>query len=92
SKPSQWDSYNYYSNTPKFTVSLMKAFYGAAATKENGWAYDYLPKVDRNYGWVQLWDDMYNGGIKGMLAFGMNGVAIGPNSKKNIDALKRADW
>ncbi|WP_146038523.1 hypothetical protein, partial [Pseudomonas sp. FW305-3-2-15-E-TSA4] len=70
----------------------MKAFYGAAATKENGWAYDYLPKVDRNYGWVQLWDDMYNGGIKGMLAFGMNGVAIGPNSKKNIDALKRADW
>src|SRR6202035_39939 len=29
---------------------------------------------------------------KGMLAFGMNGVAIGPNSKKNIDALKKADF
>ncbi len=27
-----------------------------------------------------------------MLAFGMNGVAIGPDSKKNIDALKKADW
>ena len=92
SKPAQWDSFNYYSNTPKFAVSLLKAFYGAAATKENGWAYDYLPKVDRNYGWVQMWDDMYNGGIKGMLAFGMNGVAIGPNSKKNIDALKKADF
>ena len=35
---------------------------------------------------------MYNGTIKGMLAFGMNGVAIGPNSKKNIDALKKADF
>jgi formate dehydrogenase major subunit len=92
SKPAQWDSFNYYSNTPKFAVSLMKALYGAAATKENGWAFDYLPKVDRNYGWVQMWDDMYNGGIKGMLAFGMNGVAIGPNSKKNIDALKKADF
>jgi len=22
----------------------------------------------------------------------MNGVAIGPDSKKNIDALKKADW
>ena len=22
----------------------------------------------------------------------MNGVAIGPNSRKNIDALKKADW
>ena len=27
-----------------------------------------------------------------MFAFGMNGVAIGPNSQKNIDALKKADW
>src|SRR5215470_8277293 len=92
SKPAPWDSFNYYGNTPKFAVSLMKAMYGDAATKKNGWAYDYLPKVDRNYAWVQMWDDMYNGGIKGMLAFGMNGVAIGPDSKKNIDALKKAEW
>src|SRR3981189_1060975 len=27
-----------------------------------------------------------------MFAFGMNGVAIGPNTKKNIEALKKADW
>src|SRR6516162_190963 len=92
SKPAQWDSFNYYANTPKFAVSLQKAMYGASATRENGWAYDYLPKVDRNYSWTYLWDDMYNGKVKGLLAFGMNGVAIGPNSKKNIDALKRADW
>ena len=35
---------------------------------------------------------MYRGTVKGLLAFGMNGVAIGPNSQKNIDALKKADW
>ena len=92
SKPAPWDSFNYYSNTPKFAVSYLKALYGDAATKQNSWAFDYLPKVDRNYSWVQLWDDMYNGTVKGMLAFGMNGVAIGPNSKKNIDALKKADF
>jgi formate dehydrogenase major subunit len=92
SKPAPWDSFNYYSNTPKFVVSHLKAVYGDAATKQNGWAFDYLPKVDRNYTWVQLWDDMYNGNVKGLLAFGMNGVAIGPNSKKNIDALKKADF
>src|ERR1700730_1935196 len=92
SKPAPWDSFNYYSNTPKFAVSYLKALYGDAATKQNGWAFDYLPKVDRNYSWVQMWDDMYNGTLKGMLAFGMNGVAIGPNSKKNIDALKKADF
>ena len=27
-----------------------------------------------------------------MFAFGMNGVAIGPNLRKNIDILKKADW
>src|SRR5213076_3591895 len=32
------------------------------------------------------------GNIKGMFAIGMNGVQFGPNSRKNIEALKRADW
>jgi formate dehydrogenase major subunit len=91
-KPSVWDSFNYWSNTSKFAVSLLKAMYGSAATKDNDWAYSYLPKVDREYSWVHIWDDMYRGKVKGLIAFGMNGVAIGPNAQKNIDALKKADW
>jgi formate dehydrogenase major subunit len=92
SNPGQWESFNYWGNTPKFAVSFLKTLYGDAATKQNGWAYDFLPKVDRNYSWTYLWDNMYNGIVKGLFAFGMNGVAIGPDSKKNIDALKKADW
>ena len=92
SKPHIWDSWNYWSNTPKFAVSFMKAMYGDAATKQNDWAFHYLPKVDRNYSWTYIWDNMYRGIVKGIFAFGMNGVAIGPDSKKNIEALKKADW
>src|SRR5271156_4445552 len=92
SSPDPWQSFNYYSNTSKFTVSLLKAFYGPAATKENDFAFHYLPKIDRNYSWVQNWNDMYEGKVKGVFAFGMNGVMIGPDSKKNIDALKKADF
>jgi formate dehydrogenase major subunit len=92
SKPDAWESFNYWSNTPKFAVSLLKAMYGDAATRENDWAFHHLPKIDRRYSWVELWDDMYNGKVKGMFAVGMNGVQIGPNSQKNIDALKKADW
>jgi formate dehydrogenase major subunit len=92
SKPAPWDSWNYYGNTPKFAVSFMKGMYGDAATKQNNWAFDYFPKVDRDYSWVNLWNNMHNGLIKGMFAFGMNGVAIGPDSKKNIDALKKAEF
>ena len=92
SKPAEWDSYNYWSNTPKFTVSFLKAMFGDAAKKDNDFAFHYLPKIDREYSWVEIWDDMYRGHVKGLLTFGMNGVMIGPNSQKNINALKKADW
>src|SRR5437870_10028758 len=54
SKPSAWDSYNYWSNTPKFTVSFLKALYGDAAKKDTDWAFHYLPKIDRKYSWVEI--------------------------------------
>ena len=92
SKPSAWDSFNYWSNTPKFAVSLLKAMYGDAATKQNDWAFHYLPKIDRNYSWTQIWDHMYRGEIQGLFAIGMNGVMIGPDTRKNIEALKKAEW
>jgi formate dehydrogenase major subunit len=92
SKPAMWDSFNYWSNAPKFAVSYLKAMYGDAARKENDWAFHYMAKMDRNYSWTEIWDNMYRGSVKGMFAFGMNGVAIGPDSQKNIEALKKADW
>ena len=92
SKPNEWDSYNYWSNTPKFMVSFLKSLYGDSATKENDFNYHYLPKIDRKFSWTEMWDEMYQGKVKGLFAFGMNGVAIGPNSRKNIDALKKADF
>ena len=90
SKPGPWDSFNYWSNTPKFAISFLKAMYGDAATKQNDFAFHYLPKIDRNYSWVEIWDGMYRGAVKGMFAFGMNGVMIGPDQQKNIAALKKA--
>src|ERR1041385_8087572 len=89
SKPAEWDSYNYWSNTPKFTVSYLKAMFGDAAKKENDFAFHYLPKIDRRYSWVEMWDRMYTGEVKGHIAFGMNGVMIGPNSQKNTEELKK---
>ena len=45
-KPKEWDSFNYWSNTPKFMVSFLKAMYGNAATKENDFAFQ-LSAEDR---------------------------------------------
>ncbi|HYF00432.1 MAG TPA: formate dehydrogenase-N subunit alpha [Planctomycetota bacterium] len=91
-RPLSPTSMNYWGNTPKFFVSLMKATYGKAATAENGWAFDWLPKIDDNYSWVYLFDRMYAGKVKGLLDFGMNPVANGPNSEKMIAALGKLEW
>ena len=56
SKPTEWDSYNYWSNTPKFMVSFLKALYGDSAKKENDFDYHYLPKIDRKFSWTEFWE------------------------------------
>jgi formate dehydrogenase major subunit len=97
-----WKSMNYWVNTPKFMVSLLKAMYGAAATPENEFGYAWLPKVDGNYSWMYIFDDMYRGnstraggqepGPEGFITFGMNPVGLGPNSKKMVAALAKLKW
>jgi formate dehydrogenase major subunit len=91
-KPNEWDSFNYWSNTPRFMVSMFKAFYGDNATKDNDFGFHWWPKISRRYSWVEQFDRMYKGEIKGFMAFGMNAVMIGPNSKKTVDAMKKLDW
>ncbi len=95
-------SMNYWQNYAKFMVSLLKACYGKAATKDNEWGYAWLPKIDGNYSWMFIFDDMYRGssqraggkepGPEGFITFGMNPVGIGPNSQKMIAALSKLKW
>jgi formate dehydrogenase major subunit len=95
-------SMNYWQNYPKFMVSLLKAAYGGAATKDNDFGYAWLPKVDGNYSWMYIFDDMYSGstmrvggkepGPEGFITFGMNPVGLGPNSKKMVAALSKLKW
>jgi formate dehydrogenase-N alpha subunit len=97
-----WATMNYWVNYPKFMVSLLKAAYGKAATRENEFGYGWLPKVDGNYSWMFIFDDMYRGsaqrvggsepGPEGLLSFGMNPVGTGPNSKKMVAALSKLKW
>jgi formate dehydrogenase major subunit len=97
-----WATMNYWTNYPKFMVSLLKATYGKASTKDNDWAYSWLPKTDGNYSWLYIFDDMYRGhstragaqepGPEGFITFGMNPVGLGPNSKKMVAALAKLKW
>lgn len=85
-------SMNYWENYPRFFISLLKCMFGNHAKKENDFCYHYLPKIERDYSWVNLFDDMYQGKLEGMLCFGMNPVANGPHSNKMIAALSKLKW
>jgi formate dehydrogenase major subunit len=84
----------FWTNKPKFFVSLLKAFYGDAATKDNEFGYQWLPKraLADAYSHQHMFVDMYNGVIKGFLADGQNPAVGGPNAKLARAAMQRLDW
>ena len=75
-------------------MSLLKAFYGDAATKDNEFGYQWLPKRAKAdaYSHQHIFVDMYNGVIKGFLADGQNPAVGGPNAKLARAAMQKLDW
>jgi formate dehydrogenase major subunit len=88
----KYDTTSYWANGPKFFVSLLKAWYGNAATKENEYAFNYLPKTSGNYSWISLFETMYAGKIKGLVCMGQNPAVAGPNSRMERKALEKLEW
>ncbi len=85
-------SANWWQHTPKYMVSLLKAFWGDRANKSNDFHYEYLPKVGANYSHISMFETMYDGTIKGLICMGQNPAVGGPNSRKERKALHKLDW
>lgn len=83
---------NYWSNTPKFMVSLLKWFWGDKATKENDWGYDWLPKWNKMYDTLQLTESIYQGEMTGLLVQGFNIAASYADSKRVTEAFSKLKW
>jgi formate dehydrogenase major subunit len=87
-------SANWWQNYPKYSVSLLKSFFGDAATADNDFGYEWLPKVDdgKAYSWFDIFDAMYKQQIKGFFAWGQNPACSGANAGKNRKALAELEW
>ena len=83
---------NYWGNTPKFFVSLMKWFWGDKATKDNNWGYDWLPKWDKMYDVLHITELMYQGKINGFVVQGFNPLASFPDAHKVRDAFSKLKY
>ncbi len=85
-------SANWWQHTPKYVVSLLKAFWGDKAQKDNEFCYQYLPKLSANCDHIAMFEAMYDGVIKGLICMGQNPAVAGPNVLKERKALERLDW
>ncbi len=88
-KPLRPGQMSYWQNYPKFFVSLQKAWFGKAATKENDWAYEWLPKLDKLYDLLAVFDLMHQGKLTGYLCQGFNPLASAPDKAKLVEGLSR---
>ncbi len=85
-------SANWWGNTPKYSASLLRSFYGAEVPLDA--AYGYLPKIDdgANYSWLTIFDKMYKGQFSGFFAWGQNPACSGANANKVRQALAKLKW
>lgn len=77
---------------PAYFISLLKAWYGDAATKENDFAFNYLPKIVEDHSDLAMFVTMKDGKMRGFFMMGQNPAAGGVNAGFHRAALEKLDW
>ena len=88
-KPLRPNQMTFTQNFPKWFISLMKAYWGDAATKRNNFAYDWVPKRDKGYDVMAMYEYMNNGEMNGFICQGFNPLGSAPHKKKITDAMSK---
>jgi formate dehydrogenase major subunit len=81
----------YWANEPKFMVSYLKSMYGAAATADNQFGYDWHPKILGDHSHLPMFVAMNDGRVKGMLLIGQN-PATSLNARLERAGLRKLEW
>jgi formate dehydrogenase major subunit len=81
-----------WSNFDKFVISLLKAYYGTAATAENDWGFDWLPRVSGDHSHFGYWLDMMDGKMEGLFVMGQNPAVGAPNARLERKAMANLKW
>jgi formate dehydrogenase major subunit len=75
-----------------YMISLLKAYFGDAATEENDYRFDHLPKLTGNHSIFPAVMGMLDGWCKGFFLPGENPVVGSPNGRLHRRAMAKLDW
>jgi formate dehydrogenase major subunit len=82
----------WWGNAGSYMVSLLKAWWGSAATPDNDFAFGYLPRIDDDHSVYWTVEQMLAGTVKGYIIAGENPAVGSANGKAQRLALAKLDW
>ena len=82
----------YWGDMRNYMVSLLKAYWGQAATAENEFCFDYLPRITGSHGTYDTVMEQINGVVKGYFLFGQNPAVGSANNRMQRLGMSKLDW
>lgn len=82
----------YWANADAYTISLLKAWWGEAATAENDWGYGYLPRLTGPHGTYQSVEGMLAGEVEGYFLLGQNPAVGSANGRMQRMGMANLKW
>jgi formate dehydrogenase major subunit len=82
----------FWAEAEAFVVSLLKAYFGDAATADNDWGYGWLPRMTGDHGTYQQVLDMIDGKIKGYFLLGQNPAVGSAHGRAQRLGMANLDW
>jgi formate dehydrogenase major subunit len=76
----------------KYAVSLLKAWFGEAATEQNDWCYDYLPTLTGDHSHMNTVAAMADGELAGYFVLGENPAVGSSNTSLQRKGLRHLKW
>lgn len=82
----------FWTEADAYTVSLLKAWWGDAARRDNDWAYSYLPRIDGAHGTYQTVMSMLDDEVDGYFVFGQNPAVGSAHGRMQRLAMSHLKW
>jgi formate dehydrogenase major subunit len=82
----------YWANVRQYTVSLLKAWWGDAATADNDYCFERLPGLTGDHSYYKTLEGMIDGDVKGFFVMGENPAVGSANGRMNRHAMRNLDW
>ncbi|MCW3003588.1 MAG: Formate dehydrogenase [Conexibacter sp.] len=75
-----------------YMTSLLKAWFGDAATEDNNFGFGWIPKIDGDHSHYATLAAMIDGRCRGFFAVGQNPVVGSANGRMVRKALRNLEW